>query len=213
MTPALLAGRRGLYAITDGTHADLLARAVAALRGGATVLQYRDKSGDATRRQAEAAALVEICNAHAALCVINDDVDLTQAVGAHGVHLGKHDTGLLSARRTLGKQVIIGVSCYDDLARARAATAQGADYLAFGAFYSSPSKPQARRAHPQLLRDARDLGLPLVAIGGITPDNGAALIAAGADFLAVISGVFAAPDSEVAARRYSELFISSMPKP
>ncbi|MHB1618195.1 MAG: thiamine phosphate synthase [Metallibacterium sp.] len=213
MTPALLADRRGLYAITDGTHADLLARAVAALRGGATVLQYRDKSGDAMRRQAEAAALMEICNAHAALCIINDDVDLARAVGAHGVHLGEHDADLLSARHTLGAQAIIGVSCYDDLAHARAAAAQGANYLAFGAFYPSPSKPQARRAHPQLLREARHLGLPLVAIGGITPDNGAALIAAGADFLAVISGVFAAPDSEAAARRYSDLFTSSMPKP
>lgn len=213
MTPTLLTNRRGLYAITDGPRADLLARAAAALRGGASMLQYRDKSGDATRRQTEAAALVEICNAHAALCIINDDLDLARAVGAHGVHLGEHDTGLLSARHTLGAQAIIGVSCYDDLGRARAAAAQGADYLAFGAFYPSPSKPQTRRAHPQLLREARHLGLPLVAIGGITPDNGAALIAAGADFLAVISGVLAAPDSEAAARRYSELFTSAMPKP
>jgi thiamine-phosphate pyrophosphorylase len=202
-----------LYAITDGPRADLLERAAAALRGGASMLQYRDKSSAAARRRAEAAALVAICNTHTALCIINDDVDLAHAVGAHGVHLGDHDTGLLSARHTLGKQVIIGVSCYDDLGRARAAARQGADYLAFGAFYPSPSKPQARRAHPQLLHEARHLGLPLVAIGGITPDNGAALIAAGADFLAVISGVFAAPDSEASARRYSELFTPSMPKP
>ena len=213
MTPTPLTNRRGLYAITGGPHADLLERAAAALRGGANMLQYRDKSDAAARRRVEAAALVAICNMHMALCIINDDIDLAHAVGAHGVHLGEHDADLLRARHTLGQQAIIGVSCYDDLARARAAAAQGADYLAFGAFYPSPSKPQARRAHPQLLREARHLGLPLVAIGGITPDNGAALIAAGADFLAVISGVFAAPDSEAAARRYSELFTSSMPKP
>ena len=212
MTLTRLPNRRGLYAITDGPRADLLERAAAALRGGASMLQYRDKSDAAARRRAEAEALLAICKAHGALCIINDDVDLAHAVRAHGVHLGEQDDDLLRARDTLGRHAIIGVSCYDDLGRARAATRQGADYLAFGAFYPSPSKPQARRAHPQLLREARHLGLPLVAIGGITPDNGANLIAAGADFLAVISGVFAAPDIEAAARRYSELFTSSMPK-
>lgn len=177
------------------------------------MLQYRDKSGAAARRRSEAEALLAICNAHGALCIINDDVDLAHAVCAHGVHLGEQDDDLLHARDTLGPHAIIGVSCYDDLGRARAATRQGADYLAFGAFYPSPSKPQARRAHPQLLRDARDFGLPLVAIGGITPDNGTDLIAAGADFLAVISGVFAAPDTEAAARRYSALFTTPISRP
>ena len=213
MTLTRLPNRRGLYAITDGPRADLLERAAAALRGGASMLQYRDKSNAPARRHDEAAALLAICKAHGALFIINDDVDLAHAVHAHGVHLGEQDDDLLHARDTLGRHAIIGVSCYDDLGRARAATRQGADYLAFGAFYPSPSKPQARRAHPQLLRDARDFGLPLVAIGGITPDNGATLIAAGADFLAVISGVFAAPDTEAAARRYSALFTTPISKP
>ena len=210
MTASRLAGVRGLYVITDGPRADLLQCAAAALRGGVRVLQYRDKSDAAQRRRNEATALLALCNAHQALCIINDDVDLAHAVAAHGVHLGVEDDDVPQARAKLGERAIIGVSCYDDLERARTVAAQGADYLAFGAFHPSPSKPLARRARPQLLREARSFGLPLVAIGGITPDNGAALIAAGADFLAVISGVFAAADIEAAARRYSALFTSAM---
>ena len=203
----------GLYAISDGPQDDFLVRAEAALRGGAVIVQYRDKTTDRGRRAEEARALRAACARHAARLIINDDIELARTVRAHGVHLGEMDATPAAARAALGLDAIIGVSCYADLSRARQLAAQDVDYLALGAFYPSPTKPQVRRAYPQLLRDARDLGLPLVAIGGITPDNGAALIAAGADFLAVISGVFAAPDTEAAARRYSALFTTSIPKP
>jgi len=198
--------QRGLYAITDGPRADLLAACEAALSGGAAVLQFRDKTADPARRRSEATALVALCARFGAPLIINDDVELAAAVGAAGVHLGEHDGAIAAARARLGGHAIIGVSCYDSLLRARELAAAGADYLAFGAFFPSPTKPQARCATPELLSAARALRKPLVAIGGITPDNAAPLIAAGADLIAAISGVFAANDPEAAARRYSSFF-------
>ena len=197
---------RGLYAITDGPRADLLAVCEAALRGGAAVLQYRDKTTNHARRLDEAAALVALCMRFGAPLIINDDVELAASVGSAGVHLGEHDGDIAAARARLGEHAIIGVSCYDSLPRARDLAAAGADYLAFGAFFSSPTKSQARLAAPDLLIAARALRKPLVAIGGITPDNAAPLIAAGADLIAAISGVFAANDPEAAATRYYSIF-------
>lgn len=199
--------RRGLYAITDGPRPDLLAAVKAALRGGAAVLQYRDKTADSARRAFEARALRELCARHEVPFIVNDDVDLALASGADGVHLGEDDGDVAAARARLGTGAIVGVSCYDSLARARQLAAAGADYLAFGAFFPSPTKPNARRATLDLLREAKPLGLPLVAIGGITPDNAQPLIDAGADFLAVISGVFATPDPCASAERYKKLFL------
>ena len=201
-----LATRKGLYAITDGPRPDLLAAVESALRGGATVLQYRDKTTDGERRHREVEALLAACRRHRVPLIINDDMELAAAAGADGVHLGELDVPLAAARARLGAAAIIGVSCYDRLDRARAAAAAGADYLAFGAFFASTTKPQARHATTDLLREAKPLGLPLVAIGGITPDNAAPLIAAGADFLAVISGVFGAADPGRAAQKYTKLF-------
>lgn len=198
--------RRGLYAISDGPRPDFLAAVEAALRGGAALLQYRDKTADSARRAFEARALRELCARHEVPFIVNDDVDLALAVGADGVHLGEDDGDIAAARARLGAEAIIGVSCYDSLARARQLAAAGADYLAFGAFFASPTKPNARRATPDLLRAAKPLDLPLVAIGGITPDNAPALVGAGADFLAVISGVFAPADPEAAARRYAAMY-------
>jgi thiamine-phosphate pyrophosphorylase len=197
---------RGLYAISDGPRPDLPAAVEAALSGGAAVLQYRDKSTDAERRVAEATGLLALCHGFGVPLIINDDIELAGAIGADGVHLGEHDGDVAAARLRLGGDAIIGVSCYDSLDRARQLAAAGADYLAFGAFFPSPSKPLARRASVGLLRDAKSLGLPLVAIGGITPDNAQPLIDAGADFVAAISGVFAAADPSAAARRYAHLF-------
>lgn len=201
---------RGLYAITDAqlTPGDTLVPAVAAaLRGGARIIQYRDKSGDGLRRLREASALVALCGRHDAWLIINDDVELAAAVGAAGVHLGRDDAQLQAARRRLGRDAIIGVSCYNALTRAQAAAEQGADYVAFGRFFPSLTKPQAAQADPELLRSAHAvLSVPLVAIGGITPDNGGLLIEAGADMLAVIHGVFGQPDIEAAARRFTALF-------
>lgn len=198
---------RGLYAITDGPRDALIAAARAALEGGAVLLQYRDKSKDAQRRLREARALVALCASHSVPLIVNDDVELAHASGSAGVHLGEHDGDIAAARATLGDGAIIGVSCYDSLERAREAAVAGADYLAFGAFFPSPTKPNARRATLQLLSDARVLGKPLVAIGGITVDNGGPLIAAGADYLATISAVFGAHDIRSAAMRFSQLFI------
>ena len=198
--------RRGLYAISDGPRPDLLAAVKAALRGGAALLQYRDKTADSARRAFEARALRELCARFEVPFIVNDDVELALAVGADGVHLGEDDGEIAAARARLGAGAIIGASCYDSLARARQLAAAGADYLAFGAFFASPTKPNARRATPDLLREAKPLGLPLVAIGGITPDNAPPLVEAGADFLAVISGVFAQADPEAAARSYATLY-------
>ena len=196
----------GLYAISNGPRPDLLAVCAAALRGGASVLQYRDKTAGHTRRRAEAIALVDLCAQFRVPLIVNDDVELAASIGAAGVHLGEDDGDIGAARKRLGGAAIIGMSCYDSIDRARELASAGADYLAFGAFFLSVTKPHARRATLELLRAARPLGLPLVAIGGITADNAAPLLAAGADFVAAISGVFDAADPEAAARRYANLF-------
>lgn len=209
MMPAEL---RGLYAVTDGAPvaADTLAeRVAAALRGGARLVQYRDKSGDAARRLAEARVLTRVCARHGVPLIINDDLQLAREVGAAGVHLGEHDPSIAEARALLGPQAIVGASCYDDLERACAAAAAGASYVAFGAVFPSPTKPQARRASPALLREAkRRLPVPVCAIGGITAANAGQAAAAGADLIAVISDLFAAPDVEAAARRLTAAFES-----
>lgn len=196
----------GLYAITDGPREDLLVVVRAALEGGATLLQYRDKTRDDQRRLHEACALVAPCREFGVPLIVNDDMELARASGAAGVHLGEDDAGIAEARAMLGSNAIIGVSCYDSLQRARDAASAGADYLAFGAFFPTSTKTVMRHATPSLLRESRELGLPRVAIGGITPENGGPLIAAGADFLAAISGVFGAADVRAAARCYAELF-------
>lgn len=198
--------RRGLYAITDGPREDLAAVVRAALTGGATLLQYRDKTHDHGRRLREGRALTALCHEYRIPLIINDDVELAGVSGAAGVHLGEDDCDITTARTALGPDAIIGVSCYDSLQRARDAARAGADYLAFGAFFTTRTKAVTRHATPTLLRDARGLGQPLVAIGGITPENGGALIAAGADFLAVVSALFRARDVRARAREFAALF-------
>lgn len=197
---------RGLYAITNGPRIDLERAVTAALDGGACVIQYRDKTADASRRKVEATMLAGLCARHEVPLIINDDIDLALACGAAGVHLGAGDAGIAAARVRLGHEAIIGVSCYDSLDQAGRAADEGADYIAFGAFHPSPTKPLAPLANPELLVAARSFGIPLVAIGGITPDNAPLLIAAGADCTAVISSLFDADDIESVARRFSLLF-------
>jgi thiamine-phosphate pyrophosphorylase len=197
---------RGLYAITNGPRDDLLMAVRRALDGGAALVQYRDKTLDRARRLDETCSINDICRRYEVPLIVNDDVELARASGAAGVHLGEDDPAIGAARAALGASAVIGVSCYDSLQRANAVTEAGADYLAFGAFFPTTSKTVTRHATPNLLHAAQLLGLPLVAIGGITPDNGAALIAAGADFLAAISGVFGAPDICAAAQRYAAIF-------
>ena len=199
---------RGLYAITAGAAAPhLLASVETAIRGGAGLVQYREKSTDHGRRAAEARALLELCHDHGVPLIINDDVELAAAIGADGVHLGKDDGEVSTARVRLGPRAIVGVSCYDSLERAVHAAHAGADYVAFGSFFASASKPAAVRAPLSLLKDARTrLNIPLCAIGGITHQNGRDLVDAGADMLAVIQGLFGAADVNAAAKDYAKLF-------
>jgi thiamine-phosphate pyrophosphorylase len=178
----------------------------AALKGGAAAVQYREKTGDVALRHEQASELLPLCRQYHAPLIINDDLRLADLTDADGVHLGREDAGLREARLILGPEKIIGVSCYQSLELAREAQAAGADYVAFGSFYASPTKPQALRAPLQLLHEASELKVPVVAIGGITLDNAAALIEAGADAIAVISALFDAPDIEKAARELNRLF-------
>jgi len=151
--------------------------------------------------------LSDLCRAKGAMFIVNDDVALALACNADGVHLGQADMALADARAQLGDGAIIGITCHDSVELALKAQAGGADYVAFGSFYPSPSKPCAADAPIDILRQARqDIGLPIVAIGGITAGNAEALITAGADMLAVIHGVFAQEDVEKAARAYAGLF-------
>jgi thiamine-phosphate pyrophosphorylase len=179
----------------------------AALRGGARVIQYRSKSTEGALRRAQAAEIARLCRSWNALFIVNDSVELACEIDADGVHLGKDDADVGTARTLLGREKLIGVSCYNEMRRARAAASLGADYVAFGSFFPSDTKPQALRADTELLRfAASEIALPVVAIGGINEVNAAGLIAAGADAVAVVSALFGAPDIEVQARRFARLF-------
>jgi thiamine-phosphate pyrophosphorylase len=205
---------RGLYAITpeEPDTSRLLALVRAALAGGAAAVQYRSKDTSRALRREQAHALAELCRELRAPLIVNDDVALAREAGADGAHLGVDDGDLAAARRQLGPDKLLGASCYNRLDLARAAKAAGADYVAFGAVFASPTKPAAVHAPLALFAEARGaLGLPLVAIGGITPENAAAVIAAGADAVAVISAVFDAPDVAVRAYAFKRLFESTSP--
>ncbi len=199
----------GVYAITPAeTDTDrLLERVEAALAGGISALQYREKTGDVALRHGQASELLALCRRHGVPLIVNDDVRLADLVGAAGVHLGAGDARLAEARILLGPDKYVGISCYQSLPLAREAEAGGADYVAFGSFYPSPSKPQAPLAPLELLRAARQaLHVPIVAIGGITAENAAVLLENGADALAVISAIFDNPDARAAARQLNALF-------
>jgi thiamine-phosphate pyrophosphorylase len=177
------------------------------LRAGAKILQYRNKQSDKNTRISEAEQIVGLCKQYSVPLIINDDIALTIQAGADGVHLGRNDLSITEARKKLGNNMVIGYSCYNDLDRASYAVNAGADYIAFGAFYSSPSKPDAVRATPDIIQKAKQqFNLPVVAIGGIKPENGQTLIDAGADMLAVISGLYASETSFQSASQYVNLF-------
>ena len=197
----------GLYAITQ-THnksGDTIINEVeAAIRGGAVIVQYRDKNP--TDALSLAIELVKICHKHKVPLIINDDVELAASAGADGVHIGKEDGAIAHARMRLGSDAIIGVSCYNFVEQALEAQGQGATYVAFGRFFPSFSKPLAAPAKIETLQQAKlALKIPIVAIGGILPENGAELLAAGADLLAVIGGLFES-QPERSARAYQALF-------
>jgi thiamine-phosphate pyrophosphorylase len=196
---------RGLYPITpDTADTDALLRKVEqALKAGVAMLQYRNKSMSRDKRLLQAKELAPLARGYGVPLIVNDDVEIALAVGANGVHIGKDDGDLAAARSKLAGK-ILGASCYDSLEGARAAVRLGADYVAFGSVFPSPTKPDARRAPLSLFR--RDLGVPLCAIGGITLENAPAVIAAGASLLAVITDVFDAPDIGARAAQYRKLF-------
>jgi len=200
----------GLYAITDSAlmpdTTTLLQSVEAALRGGASIIQYRDKSDDLAQRLTQARLLAALCQRYARPLVINDDISLAEAVGV-GVHLGQKDGNPTSARKRLGPDCIIGVTCHNRLDLALKAQQQGADYVAFGAFFPSATKPDATPAPLSLLQDAKQqLHLPVVAIGGLSVDNAPRVISSGADMVAVIHQLFSAPDITYQAQRFTALF-------
>ncbi len=203
---------RGLYAITDTRIAArrnqaLTTMVTAALRGGARLIQYRDKTAATEQRYAAALQLRELCDQFNATFIINDDVALALACHAHGVHLGQSDSALVAARAQLGAEKIIGISCHSDQRLAVQAQQLGADYIALGRFFPSQTKPEAPPATLATLRAIRKaVHIPIVAIGGVTPQNAATLIAAGADMIAAIAGVFDNNDIEAATMEYVRLF-------
>ncbi len=212
MTPRRI---EGLYGLTpDGLAPEALARLVErALDGGLRCLQYRNKTAAPAEARAQAAALAALCRRYGATFIVNDGVALAQAVDADGVHLGEHDCALAQARHVLGPGKLIGISCYDSLERAAEAQAGGADYVAFGAVFASATKPQARRVDIAVIARARArLRLPIVAIGGIRPDNAPALLAAGVDAIAVASGLFEAPDVGAQVAAFNRLWQQPSPK-
>ncbi|WP_347986822.1 thiamine phosphate synthase [Methylomonas sp. AM2-LC] len=200
--------QQGLYAITqtaDKSIQQILLEVEAVLKGGAVVLQYRDK--ESTNKNTLASLLLKLCHAYQVPLLINDDIELALQVGADGVHLGRDDGDIAIARTKLGPNAIIGISCYNDVERALSMQALGADYVAFGRFFPSNSKPLAAPAQIETLQKAKQtLYIPIVAIGGILPENAGGLLAAGADLLAVIGGVFDKQDPEIAAKEFQQMF-------
>ncbi len=198
---------KGLYAVTpDVASTDTLVRmAGQALEGGISILQYRNKLADARLRNEQARALLRLTRTKGVPLIVNDDASLAAEIDADGAHVGRDDGEVAAARRMLpGK--LLGASCYASLDAARSAIADGADHVAFGSVFASGTKPGASRAPLELFGRARSLGVPLVAIGGITLDNASSLLDAGADCLAVISDLFGAPDIRVRASLYHALF-------
>jgi thiamine-phosphate pyrophosphorylase len=199
----------GLYAVTpDEQDTDRLATQVQqALNGGARLVQYRNKGADTPMRYAQSLGLLALCRPHHVPLIINDHLDIALTIEADGVHLGAEDGDLVAARRALGPGRILGASCYDRYDLALKARDEGADYVAFGAAFASPTKPNAVRASLELYARAKaELGIPVVAIGGITTANAHWLVEAGVDAVAVITDLFNATDIAATARRFSQLF-------
>ena len=198
----------GLYAITPDTEdsEQLIEQVSAALDGGARVLQYRNKGSDPVRRLWQANILASLARSRDALFIVNDDIELARAVQADGVHVGRDDAAIATARATLGPAAIVGASCYNSIELARAAVAAGASYVAFGAVFPSGTKPGAVAAPLELFTQSADLGVPRVAIGGITAANAAQVVTAGADAIAVIGGLFDGDDVAERAAALAALF-------
>ena len=204
----------GLYALTpdDNLLPRLSALVESALKGGVKWVQYRNKIAPTPLKRAQAAELLRICHAHGAKLIINDDIWLAVEIGADGAHIGRDDMpggSLATARDALGAKRILGVSCYDDMARAEVAVDAGADYIAIGSLFASITKPQAARAPLELISEAKHrFKVPVAAIGGITTKNAALALEAGADMIAVMSDLFDAMDIKKQAEKFQQLFAS-----
>jgi len=200
---------RGLYAITPeaAESAALFAMLQDALEGGTALLQYRRKKRDVL----EAKEVVRLARRHSVPVIVNDDIELALEVSADGAHLGREDGDLRAARARLAGR-ILGASCYDRLELAQAAVATGADYVAFGSVFASPTKPGAARAPLSLFTKARNFGVPLAAIGGITLERAGEVYAAGADSLAVVRDLICAASPGERAREYLEVAASAKPR-
>lgn len=198
---------KGLYAITESDTNNLLKNVTLALQGGVRILQYRNKNADSAQQVIEASALASLCKEYNACFIVNDNIQLAKQVKADGVHLGRDDGSIEEARDVLGDDAIIGVTCYQDIERALAAEKSGANYVAFGRFFASPTKPNASQADMKLLQQARQhLSLPICCIGGITLQNADSLLENGADMIAVISSLFASEDIMQTTHQFLEKF-------
>jgi thiamine-phosphate pyrophosphorylase len=200
---------KGLYLVTpnwDDTDR-MIAATRAALDGGAAMVQYRHKEAGTALRMEQAAALLAVCRRYNRPLVINDHVDLCVTLDADGVHVGGTDVSVRTAREQLGRDKIVGASCYGDLDRAHSAQVQGATYAAFGGFYPSQVKKYTFRTDPSILEQARQrIALPLVVIGGMTPENARPLVAKGAHMVAAITSIYAEADPCEAAKQFDQLF-------
>jgi len=201
----------GLYAITDCENIsadELLSKTESILRVGVALFQYRNKTDDQSKKQALAIELQSLCKQYITPFIVNDDLKLAKAIAADGIHLGQHDTNIETARKVLGDK-IIGISCYNDFNRAVSAEQSGADYIAFGSFFQSATKPDAAKANIELIIKSKEkFNIPVVAIGGITPENGKQLINAKVDFLAIINGIYSTDDAAASTLAYNNLFIT-----
>jgi thiamine-phosphate pyrophosphorylase len=200
---------KGLYAITPDM-ADLntlVHKTQLAIEGGAFMVQYRSKKQDHAVKMQQCAAILRLCREYGVPCIVNDDVEMCRILEADGVHLGENDDNIAEVRRILGEDAIIGSSCYDQLDRAKQAQKEGATYVAFGAVFPTPTKPNAPRATLELLREAkREIHIPIVAIGGITVNNAHDVIEAGVDAIAVITSLFEAKTIKETAETFLKMF-------
>jgi len=200
---------KGLYAITPDM-ADLnslIQKTQSAIEGGAFMVQYRSKIHDRAVKMQQCAAILRLCREYDVPCIVNDDVEMCHILEADGVHLGEKDDNIAEVRRILGEDAIIGSSCYDQLNRAKQAQKEGASYVAFGAVFPTPTKPNAPRATLELLREAKSqIHIPIVAIGGITVNNAHDVIEAGVDAIAVITSLFEAKTIKETAETFLKMF-------
>ena len=202
---------KGLYAITDKKliPRDRFVETVEkVIRGGAKIIQLREKDSPEEEIIRLGKELLKITRRYGIPLIINDSPKLAMEIGADGVHLGKDDTEISEARKILGGEAIIGVSCYGDIERGLQAEKEGADYLAFGTPFFTPTKPDRKTTPFEILKEAkrRIKTIPIFAIGGITKGNAKSVLETGVDGIAVITAVFSSPNPEEAARNLADFF-------